>query len=171
MGQFTGQVRMPSTSSISSSSSIGISGLPVKFVDKGKNRNVAHDADLKQLDGLRLHALGAVDHHDRGVRRHQGTVGILREVLVSRRIQDIDAVSVIVKLHGGGGNGNTSLLLDLHPVGHRVLCRLAALYRSRQVDGASVQQELLRQRGLTCIGVGNDGKGSALFYLFYHLII
>ena len=37
--------------------------------------------------------LDAVDHHDRGVRRHQGTVGILGEVLMSRRIQDIDTDS------------------------------------------------------------------------------
>ena len=56
---------------------IGISGLAVKLVDKGKNGNVAHDADLEQLDGLGLHALGAVDHHNRGVRGHQGAVGVL----------------------------------------------------------------------------------------------
>ena len=43
--------------------------------------------------------LAAVDDHDRGVRRHQRTVGILGEVLMPGRIQDIDAVSVILKLH------------------------------------------------------------------------
>ena len=52
-----------------------------------------------------------------------------------------------------------------------MLCRLAALYRTCQIDGASVKKEFLCQCGFTCIGVGNNGKGSALFYLFYHLII
>ena len=48
----------------------GIPGLPVHFIDKRKDRDMTHHADLKQLDGLRLHALGAVNHHDRRVGRH-----------------------------------------------------------------------------------------------------
>ena len=131
---------------------------------------MAHDADLKQLDGLGLHALGAVDHHDRGVRSHQGAICVLGEVLVSGRVQNIDAIPLVVELHGGGGDGNPPLLLNIHPVGHRVLGGLSALYRSRQVDGSAVQQKFLRQRGFTRIGVGNDGKGSSLVDFLFHLI-
>ena len=90
---------------------------------------------------------------------------------MARRIQNVNAESVIIKLHGGRSNGNTSLLLNIHPVGNCMLCRLAALYRTCQIDGASVKEELLCQCGFTCVWVGNNGKGSALFYLFYHLII
>ena len=53
---------------------------------------------LKQLNRLRLDTLGTVDDHDRRVGRHQGTVGILREILMSWCIQDIDAESFIIKL-------------------------------------------------------------------------
>ena len=48
---------------------------------------------------------------------------------------------------------------------------LAPLDRTGQVDGASVQQELLSQCGLTCIRVGNDCKCPPLFYLFCQLAI
>ena len=36
----------------------GVLGLPVHLVDEGENGNVAHGADLEQLPGLGLHALG-----------------------------------------------------------------------------------------------------------------
>ena len=55
----------------------GVPGFPIHFVDKGKNGNMTHDADLKQLPGLVLHALGSVDDHHCGVCRHQSSVGIL----------------------------------------------------------------------------------------------
>lgn len=38
---------------------------------------MAHDADLKELNSLGLHTLGAVNYHDRGISRHKGTVSIL----------------------------------------------------------------------------------------------
>ena len=53
-----GRCSMPSSFSISSSSSKGSLGLPVHLVDKGEDGDVPHDAHLKQLAGLGLHALG-----------------------------------------------------------------------------------------------------------------
>ena len=82
--------------------------------------------------------LDRIDNHHRGIRRHQGTVGILREILVSRSIQNVDAVVVIVELQNGRGYGNTSLLLDLHPVGHRMSCGRFSLYGTSQIDGSSI---------------------------------
>ena len=55
----------------------GIAGLVVQLVDKGKDRDAAHGADPEELPGLRLDALGRVDHHHGAVRRHQRPVGIL----------------------------------------------------------------------------------------------
>ena len=59
---------------------------------------MAHGTYLEKFPGLRLHALGRIDYHHRGVRRHQRTVRILREILMARRIQDVDAVAVKIKL-------------------------------------------------------------------------
>ena len=89
---------MPSTLSISSINSNGSLRLTVHLVDKGKNRDVAHNANLEQLDRLRLDTLGTIDDHNRRIGCHQGTVGILREILMSWCIQNIDAESVIIKL-------------------------------------------------------------------------
>ena len=59
---------------------------------------MAQCANLEQLDGLGLNTLGGIDDHDGAVRRHQGTVGILTEVLVTRGVQNIDALTLIVEL-------------------------------------------------------------------------
>ena len=77
---------------------------------------MAHYADLEQFSGLCLHTLGTVDYHDCRICCHQCTVSILREILMSRCIQNINAVTIIMKLQNRGSNGNTSLFFDLHPV-------------------------------------------------------
>ena len=143
-----------------------VSRFTIHLVDEGEDRDTPHDTDLEQLDGLGLNTLGSVNNHDRAVGRHEGTVGILREVLMSRGVQDVNAVVVILKLHNGRGNGNTSLLLDLHPVGNRVLRGLSAFYGTSQIDGTSVEKKFLSQGCLTCIRVGNDRKGSSFFNFF-----
>ena len=51
--------------------------ISVHLVDKSKDRNVSHDADLEQLSCLCLDTLASVDDHDCGIRCHQSTVGIL----------------------------------------------------------------------------------------------
>ena len=144
----------------------GISGLPVHLVDERKDGDPPQDTDLKQLDGLGLHALGSVDNHDGAVRRHQGPVSVLGKVLVARRVQDIDTIVVIFKLHNRRGDGDSSLLLDLHPVRHRVFGGLPPFYRACQVDGSAVEEKFLRQRGLARIRVRYDGKGSSLLDFF-----
>jgi hypothetical protein len=49
---------------------------------------------FEQLDRLRFHALGGVDHHHRGVDRGQHAVGVLGEVLVARRVEQVDGVAL-----------------------------------------------------------------------------
>ena len=145
---------------------VGISRLPVKLVDKGEDRDMPKDTDLKKLYGLRLHSLCPVDHHHRTVRRHQCPVGVLRKVLMPRRIQDIDAFPVIIELEGGGGHGDPSLLLDLHPVGNRVLCRLPSLDGSGELYRSPIEKELLRQCRLPGIRMRNNRECPSLFNLF-----
>lgn len=102
---------------------------------------MAHGADLEQLARLRLDALRAVDDHDGGVRRHQRAVGVLGEVLMARRVQNVDAEAVILKLHNGRGDGDAALLFDLHPVGDGGAGVLFALDGARLCDGPAVEQE------------------------------
>ena len=128
---------------------------------RGEDGNVTHCTDLKELTGLRLDTLRAVDDHDCGVRCHQGTVGILGEVLVTGGIQNVDAETAILELHDGRGDGNTTLLFDLHPVGGGGTGILLALNNACLGDGTAVEQEFFGQGGFTGVGVRDNGKGPA----------
>ena len=93
-----------------------VAALAVHLVDEGDDRHVAQAADLEQLAGPRLDALGGVDHHDRRIDRGQGAVGVLAEILVARRVQQIEHRAAILEMHHRGGDRDAALLLDLHPV-------------------------------------------------------
>ena len=139
----------------------GIPRIAVHLVDECKDGNMPHDTDLEQLSCLRLDALGRIDDHDRRISRHQCPVGILREVLMARCIQNIDAESLVRKLKDRAGHGDSSLLLDVHPVGDCMTCRRLPLHGTGQVDRSSVKQKLLRQGCLSGIRMGDDCKGSS----------
>ena len=133
----------------------------VHLIDEHDHRGLTHTADLHQLTGLRLHTLGNVDHDDDAIHRRQGAEGVLREVLVTRRIQDVDLMIRIIKRHHRRSDRDTTLFLNLHPVGCSGFLDLVRLYRTRHMDCASKQQELLRQGGFTRIRVTDNRKRSS----------
>ena len=165
IGQVTGAQRIFSTFSISSSRSSRLAALAVELVDEGHDRRVAQPAHFHQLDRALLDALGAVDDHQRRVHRGQRAVGVLGEVLVARRVEQVDDAAVVGELHHARGHGDAALLLEAHPVGGGVARRLAALDGAGELDRAAEQQQLLGQRGLAGVRVGNDGKGAAARHL------
>ena len=99
---------------------------------------MTHNADLEQLDRLCLNTLGRIDHHDRRICSHQGTVGILGKVLVARSVKNIDTIIIIIKLQNGRSNRDTTLLLNLHPVRYGIFGVCLSLYRTGSIDGTSV---------------------------------
>ena len=141
-----------------------VSRIPVHFVDKSKNRDFPHHTNFKQLPRLRFHPFGRINYHDSRIRRHQCTVSIFRKVLVSWRIQDIDAKIIIFKLQNTGCNGNTPFLFDFHPVGYRMPCRRFPFYASCQIYRASIEQKLLRQSRFSCIRMRNNCKSPSSIY-------
>ena len=80
--------------------------------------------------------------------------------------RNVDAVAVVIELQNGRGNGNTTLFLDLHPVGYGMARSRFSFYGTGEIDRSSVQQEFLSQCGFTGIRVGNDGKGTPSFNFF-----
>ena len=85
---------------------------------------------------------------------------------MARGVQNVHALARVVELQDRGGDGNTALLLNVHPVGHGVLCALLALDGTRLVDGSTVQQQLFGQRGLAGVGVADDRKRPAALDFF-----
>ncbi len=139
----------------------GIPTLAVHFVDEGEDRNTAHAADVKKLDGLGLHAFGDIDHHDRAVGRHECAIGVFREILVARSIEKIDAKTFVVELQNARGNRNPTLPLELHPIRNSLASMSLCRHLARLVNGATVQQCFFGERGLTGVGVRNNGKSTA----------
>ena len=80
---------------------------------------------------------------------------------MSRGIQDIDAVAVVVELEYGGGYGDSSFFLDLHPVGYRMTGSCFSFYASGEIDGSAVEKEFFRQSGFSGIRVRYNGEGSS----------
>ena len=63
------------------------------------------------------------------------------------------------------------MFLDFHPVARGGLFYLVALHGARHLNLSSEEQELLRQCGLSCIGVADDGKRASAFYFRVHLSV
>ena len=134
----------------------------VHLVDERDDRRIAQPAHFEQLDRLLLDALGRVDHHHRRVHRGQHAIGVFGEILVARRVEQVDRVARVLELHHRARDRDAALLFDFHPVGRRVPRALARLDGAGHLDRAAEQQQLLGQRGLARIRVRNDGERAAL---------
>ncbi len=77
-------------------------GRTVQFIDKNNDRCFAHPAHLHQLAGLAFHSLGGIDDDDDAVAGSQGTESVLREILVSGGIENIDFYPVVFESHHRG---------------------------------------------------------------------
>ena len=123
--------------------------------------HTAHCHLYPQPQGLGLHAIGGIDHHQRCIHGGQHAVSILGKILVARRIQQVNDATTVFHLHHRTGHGNTPLLLDLHPVGGGMAAGLARLDAAGDVDGTGKQQQLFGERGLACVRVRDDGEGAS----------
>ncbi len=132
----------------------------IELVDEADDRRRAQSTDFHELDRPRLDALRGIDDHERAVDRCQRAIRVLGEILVTRRVEQIDQRVAVRKLHDGRRDRDAALLLEAHPIRRRVPGRFAALDGTRHLDRAAEQQQLLGQRGLARVGVRNDRERS-----------
>ena len=138
----------------------GVAHFPVQLVDERQDRRVAQPAHLHQFHGALFHALGGVDHHQGGVHRRQGAIGVLGEVGMAGGVQQVDHGVPVGELHYRGGHRDAPFLFHLHPVRGGVHAGLLALHGTRHADQVAVQQHLLGDGGFTGVRVGDDGEGA-----------
>ena len=131
---------------------------PVHLVDESEDGDPAAAADLEELAGLGFDAFRAVDQHHRRVGRRQRAVGVLGEILVAGRVEQVDAVPLMLELQHARSDGNPALPFQLHPVGGDVPLRAARLDRAREMNRAAMEQQLFRQRRLARIRMRDDRK-------------
>ena len=139
----------------------GVARLAVHLVAEGEDRQIAQPADLEELAGLALDALGAVDDHDRGVDRGQRAVGVLGEVGVAGGVDEVEPPVAEREGHRRGGDRDAALLLELHEVRAGAAGLALGADLAGHLDGAAVEQELLGQRGLAGVRVRDDREGPA----------
>ncbi len=135
--------------------------LPIELVDERNDRRMSQATDFEQLDRLRLDTFRCIDDHDGGIDGGQHAVRILGEVFVSRRVQQVDRLPVVLELHDRARHRDAALFLDLHPVGRRMPCGPPCLDRAGQLDRAAEQQQLLGQRRLPGVRVRDDRERAA----------
>ena len=83
-----------------------IAARTIELVHEGKERNAALATDREELFRLRLDAFGRVDQHDRAVGGEQRAIRILAEVLVARRVEQIERMT-------GYGNWSTVEVIEM----------------------------------------------------------
>jgi hypothetical protein len=161
MGQVTGAVSSASVFSISSEEVEGVAALAVHLVDEGDDGDVAQPAHLEQFSRARLDAARGVDDHDGGIDGRERAVGVLGEVLVAGRVEEVEDAVGVFEGHDGGHDRDAALLLDAHPVGAGGDAVALRLHLARELDRAAEQEELFRQRRLAGIRVRDDREGAA----------
>ena len=145
-----------------------VAPLTVHLVDENDDRRVSHAAHVHQLSGLSLHTLGAVHHDDGRIHSRQRAVSVFGKVLVTWCVENVDLVTLVVKLHHRGGYRDTTLFLDVHPVRGGCLSYLVALHGAGHLYLSAKEQEFLRQCGLARIRVRYNGKSSSSFNFLVH---
>ena len=146
----------------------GILAFAVHLIGKDDDRSFSHAAYLHQLARLRLHALGRVNNDDNAIDSRQRAEGIFGKVLVARGIENVYLVSLIVELHHGSRHRDTTLFLNLHPVGG---CRLADFVRFDSTSHlylSAKKQQLFCQRRLTRIRMRDNCKCSPAGYFIFN---
>ncbi len=138
----------------------GIAPLAVELIDEGDDRHVAEATHLEELQGLRLDALGRIDHHDRAVDGGERAVGVLAEILVAGRVEQVEGEAAMLEAHHRRAHGDAALALHLHPVRAHAPALAARLDLAGKLDRPAEQQQLLGEGGLAGVGVGDDGEGA-----------
>jgi hypothetical protein len=72
-------------------------GRSIQLVDEREDRRVPHLRDIEELQRLRLDAAGRIQHHHGTVDGGQCPVGVLGEILVAGRVEQVDLVAAIRK--------------------------------------------------------------------------
>jgi hypothetical protein len=136
-------------------------GGAVELVHERENGHATFAADLEQFAGLRFDTITCIDDHDGSIDSGEDAVGVLGEVFVSGGIEEIDDAVLVLELKHGGGDRNAALLFKFHPVGGRGALVFAGGDGTGELNSTTVEKQFLRERGLTGIGVRDDGKGAA----------
>src|SRR5512143_2599745 len=142
----------------------GVLPLTVELIHKDDDRRISHAADMHELLGLFFDAFYAVNNEDDAVHGRERTVGVLSEILMARRIKEVDFEAVVVEAHDRRGHGYPALTLNIHEIRGSALPDLVRLHCACDLYRAAKKQKLLGEGGLARVGMADNGKGPPFIY-------
>ena len=97
-------------------------GRAVQLIHESENRHSTTAADFEKFPRLTFDPLTGIHHHHSRVHGSEHAVGVLGEIFVARRIEDVDDAVLVFELQDGGAHRDTALFFEVHPVrGRRAL--------------------------------------------------
>ena len=100
---------------------------------------------------LRHRALDRVDQHQHAVDHRQRALDLAAEVAVAGGVDDVDVHAGVVQRRVLGEDGDAALALEVVAVHHALFQVLVG------GEHAGLAQQLVDQRGLAVVDVGDDG--------------
>jgi len=104
--------------------------------------------------------VGGVEHHHRRIDRRESAIGVLAEILVAGRIEQVEGQPVMLEGHHRSGDRDAALPFDRHPVRACAPLLAARTNRARHLNRPAEQQELLGEGRLAGVGMRDDGEGA-----------
>ena len=145
----------------------GIGAAPVALVDEG---DAGHPVALHLMihrDRLRLNAAYGTEDQHRAVQHPEGTFDLDGEIHMPRGVDDVDLMVQPGAERRRRGDGDASLLFQLHGVHGRA----DAVFALDVVDGVNpfcIEQYPLRQGGLPRVDMGADPDIPDIFQFVGH---
>ena len=133
---------------------VGVSTRTVHFVDESQARHTV--ASHLAIDGQRL-ALNAADgaqNEDRSVENAKRAFDFDGKVDVARGVDQIDDVIFPLQLCGSGGDGDSSLLFELHVIHGRAVAIAFDFFDF--MDSTGVEENAFAEGGFTRVDVSAD---------------
>ena len=131
----------------------------INLVDKTNSGDAVFIGLTPDFFRLRLHTMNGVKHSHSAIQHTERPLDFSGEIHVARRINDVDANVAPGAGGSGGSDGDTALLLLLHPVhGGSAFVDLSDTMRL-----SCVEKNAFGRSGLAGIDVGHDADVSAPF--------
>jgi hypothetical protein len=138
-----------------------VTGGTIELVHEGKDGDSATSTDFEEFSGLGFDSFGGIDDHDCGIDGGKDSVGIFGKVSMTWGIEEVDDVVAVGELEDCGGDRDSALLFELHPIAGGGSLVTASGDAACELDCSAVQEELFGEGGLSCVGVGDNGKSAA----------
>ena len=141
----------------------GVGGGQVDFVQNGHDFHAQINRGIAVRHGLRFHALRRVNDQQRAFAGGKRTGNFVREVDVSRRVNQVELIHLpvacfVVERGGLRFDGDAALFFDVHGVEH-------LRTHFAQIQTAAVLDEAVGKRRFAVVDVGNDGEVSDIFHI------